>query len=45
MPIAGRYQAIGNIVKWSARDDWTLYREQVFAEHLDSVADNFDVTV
>ena len=45
MPIAGRDQAIGNIVKWSVRDDWTPYREQMFAEHLDSVADNFDLTV
>ena len=43
MRIAGRDQAIGNIVKWSARDDWAPYREQVFAEHLDSIADNFDV--
>ena len=44
MRIAGRDQAIGNIVKWSARDDWAPYREQVFAEHLDSIADNFDLT-
>lgn len=44
MRIAGRDQAIGNIVKWSARDDWAPYREQVFAEHLDFIKDNFGVT-
>lgn len=44
MRIAGRDQAIGNLVKWSARDDWTPYREQVFTEHLDPVMEKLDVT-
>ncbi len=44
MRIAGRDQAISNLVKWSARDDWTPYREQVFAEHLDPVMEKLDVT-
>ena len=44
MRIAGGDQAIGNLVKWSARDDWTPYREEIFASHLDSIADRFDMT-
>ena len=42
MRIAGGDQAIDNIVKWSARDDWAPYREEVFAEHLEFIADMFD---
>jgi len=44
MRIAGRDQAIGNIVKWSAMDDWAPYREEVFASHLDPVMENLGVT-
>ncbi len=44
MRIAGRDQAISNLVKWSARDDWAPYREEVFAHHLDTIMDKFDVT-
>jgi hypothetical protein len=43
MRIAGADQAIGNLVKWSTRDDWAPYREEVFASHLDFIADKFDV--
>ncbi len=44
MRIAGSNQAINNLVKWSARDDWAPYFEEVFAHHLDPVMDKFDVT-
>ena len=44
MRIAGRDQAISNLVKWSAKDDWAPYREHVFAEHLDPVMEKLDVT-
>ena len=44
MRIAGREQAINNLVKWSARDDWAPYYEEVFAGHLDPVLDEFDMT-
>ena len=44
MRIAGSKQAINNLVKWSARDDWILYYEEVSAHHLDSIMDKFDVT-
>ena len=44
MRIAGQDQATRNLVKWSARDDWAPCREQVFASHLDSVMDEFDIT-
>lgn len=44
MHIAGSEQAISNLVKWSARDDWAPYLEEVFADHLDAILDQFDVT-
>jgi hypothetical protein len=44
MRITGRDRAISNLVKWSAKDDWMPYREQVFAEHLDPVMEKLDVT-
>ena len=44
MRIAGSEQAINNLVKWSARDDWAPCCEEVFADHLDPIMDEFDVT-
>ena len=44
MSVPGRIEAIRNIVKWSARDDWASCCEQVFGEHLDPIADKFDMT-
>ena len=38
MSVPGRIEAIRNIVKWSARDDWASCCEQVFGEHLDPIA-------
>ena len=44
MRIPGADQAIGNLVKWSAKDEWTPYRDQVFAEHLDMIHERFEMT-
>ncbi len=44
MRIAGSEQAINNLVKWSARDDWAPHLDGVFADHLDTILDEFDVT-
>ena len=44
MRIAGADQAIDNLVKWAASADWALNREEVFASHLDPIADKFKVT-
>lgn len=44
MRIAGADRAIGNLVKWAAKDDWAHYREQVFADHLDFIRERFDMT-
>ena len=41
MRIPGAEKAIGNLIKWSAKEDWTPYREQVFAEHFDIICDRF----
>ena len=44
MRIAGSEQAIGNLIKWSATGDWAPCCEEVFADHLDPIMDEFDVT-
>lgn len=44
MRIAGANRAIGNLVKWAAKDDWAFYREEVFASHLDFIEEQFDVS-
>ena len=44
MRIAGGDQAIGNLVKWTSKEDWAPYRDEVFASHLEFVSDKFDVT-
>ena len=44
MRIAGSDQAISNLIKWSAGSDWARCCEEVFADHLDAVLDEFDVT-
>ena len=44
MRIPGADKAIANLVKWSAKEEWSPYRELVFAEHFDMVLDHFDIT-
>lgn len=44
MRIPGADKAIGNLVKWSASEDWSPYREKVFAEHFDMICGRFDTT-
>jgi hypothetical protein len=44
MRIPGADKAIDNLVKWSAKEEWSFYREQVFAEHFDVICDRFDTT-
>ena len=44
MRIPGADKAIDNLVKWSAKDEWTPFREQLFAEHFDMICDRFDTT-
>lgn len=44
MRFAGVDQAIGNLMKWSDKDDWAPYRDEVFASHFDEIEDQFGVT-
>jgi hypothetical protein len=44
MRIPGADKAIGNLMKWSASEEWIPFREQVFAEHFDMICDRFDTT-
>ncbi len=44
MRIPGADEAIENLVKWSAKEEWTPFREQMFAEHFDMICDRFDTT-
>ncbi len=44
MRISGADKAIDNLIKWSAKEDWNSFREQVFAEHFDMICDRFDTT-
>ncbi len=44
MRIPGADRAIGNLVKWSTKDDWGPFLESVFASHLNPIADRFDMT-
>ena len=44
MRIPGADKAINNLVKWSAKEEWSSFREQVFAEHFDMICDRFDTT-
>lgn len=44
MRIPGADKAIANLIKWSGKEDWRPYREQVFAEHFDAICDRFDTT-
>jgi len=43
--IPGVDQAIGNLVKWSEKDEWAPYRDRVIAEHLDTIQERFGMTV
>lgn len=44
MKVAGSDEAIANLMKWSSRDEWLPYREEVFADHLDPLAEMLDLT-
>ena len=44
MRIPGADKAVGNLIKWSARDEWGPMLEQIFAEHFDEIYDHFDMT-
>ncbi len=44
MRIPGADQAIGNLVKWSAKDDWAPFQAQVFAEHFELVQERLSVS-
>ncbi len=44
MRIPGADKAIDNLLKWSANEEWTPFRKQVFAEHFDMICDRFDTT-
>ena len=44
MNISGADKAIANLMKWSAKEEWTPFREQIFAEHFDMICDRFDTT-
>jgi hypothetical protein len=41
MRIPGADQAIGNLIKWSEKDEWAPYRQQVFAEHFEVILERF----
>jgi hypothetical protein len=45
MRIPGADQAIGNLVKWSLKDEWELYRAEVFADHFTLVKEKLGVSV
>ncbi len=44
MRIPGADKAIENLIKWSAKEEWSPLREQVFAEHFDMICDHSDTT-
>jgi hypothetical protein len=44
MRIPGADQAIGNLIKWSEKDEWAPYRQQVFAEHFEVILERFAVS-
>jgi len=44
MRIPGADQAIGNLIKWSEKDEWAPYRQQVFAEHFELILERFDIS-
>jgi hypothetical protein len=44
MRIPGADQAIGNLVKWSSREEWAPYQAEVFAEHFELVQEELGVS-
>ena len=44
MHIPGADKAIDNLVKWSTKEAWRPFLEEVFAEHFDMICDRFDTT-
>jgi len=44
MRIPGADKAIANLMKWSAKDEWRPYREQMFSKHFDTICDRHDIS-
>ncbi len=44
MRIPGADKTVDNLLKWSANEEWTPFREQVFAEHFDMICGRFGTT-
>jgi hypothetical protein len=44
MRIPGADKAIKNLLEWSAKEEWSIFREQVFADNFDMVCDRFDIS-
>ena len=44
MRIPGADQAIGNVIKWSLKDEWEPYRAEVFAEHFGLVEEKLGIS-
>lgn len=44
MGIPGVGQAIDNLIKWSAREEWAACRNLVFGEHLDMILEQLGMT-
>ena len=44
MRIPGADKAIKNLLKWSAKEEWNIFREQVFADNFDMICDRFDIS-
>ena len=44
MRVPGADQAIANLIKWSAKDEWSRYQAQLFDEHFRIVEQRFDIS-
>jgi hypothetical protein len=44
MRIPGVDKAIANLMKWSEKDEWHPYREEVFAKHFDVISNRHDLS-
>jgi len=45
MRIPGADKALKNLLKWSEKEEWSIFREQVFADNFDMICDRFDISV
>ena len=44
MRIPGADKAIKNLLKWSEKEEWRIFRKQVFADNFDMICDRFDIS-